>query len=250
MPEEKREQVRMTPMKYLLVGLVLILITSSITLPIAAKTIIENSLREAVQAREVVADVYVDRHSRHHVPFELLEGKADDIYIKSKDVLIGKLLCSRVNISAHDVDIDMSRLIDDGTFVFEHLGEVSALIEIKEEELAKTLEQSIDKLSNVTVSITPQGVEAEGDYALGKLPVRISLAGQLVGRGNKIYFVSERATLKHTIGKISAHVKTDVELAELSSLPFAVQVTDVNTFDGVVSVLVEKEDTSTNQKTK
>lgn len=248
MPEEKREQVRMTPMKYLLVGLGLILITSSITLPIAAKTIIENSLREAVQVREVVARVS-DGYSRG-IPLEMLFGEFKHVYIDSKDMQVGKLLCSRVNISAHDVDIDMSRLIDDGTFVFEHLGEVSALIEIKEEELAKTLEQSIDKLSNVTVSITPQGVEAEGDYALGKLPVRISLAGQLVGRGNKIYFVSERATLKHTIGKISAHVKTDVELAELSSLPFAVQVTDVNTFDGVVSVLVEKEDTSTNQKTK
>lgn len=250
MPKEKREYVRMTPMKYLLVGLVLIVITSRITLPIAAKTIIENSLRETVQAREVVASVYVDRHSRHDLPLELLEGKADDIYIDGKDVQVGKLLCSKVRVSAHDVDIDMSRLIDDGTFVFEYLGEVSAGIDIKEEELAKTLEQSVDKLSNVTVHITPSGIEAEGDYMLGKLPAHISLAGQLVGRGNKIYFVSERATLKHTIGKISANVKTDIELAELSSLPFDVQVTDVNTFDDVVCVRVEKEDTSTNQKTK
>ncbi|MBQ1249593.1 MAG: hypothetical protein IIX92_06090, partial [Selenomonadales bacterium] len=123
-------------------------------------------------------------------------------------------------------------------------------IEIKEEELAKTLEQSVEKLSNVTVHITPSGVEAEGDYMLGKLPVRISLTGQLVGRGNKIYFVSERAALKHAIGKISANVKTDVELAELSSLPFAVRVTNVSKFDGKVSVRVEKEDTSTKQKTK
>ena len=250
MREEKREYVRMTPMKYLLVGLVLIVLTSSITLPIAAKTIIENSLRESVQVREVVASVYVDRHSRHDLPFELLEGKADDISIKSKDVQVGKLLCSRIDVWAEDVDVDMSRLVDDGTFVFEHLGKVSASIEIKEEELAKTLEQSVEKLSNVAVHITPSGIEAEGDYMLGKLPVRISLAGQLVGRGNKIYFVSERAALKHTIGKISAQVRTDVELAELSSLPFAVQVTNVSKFDGEVSVRVEKEDTSTNQKTK
>ena len=245
-----RKQVRMTPMRYLLVGLALIVLTSSITLPIAAKTIIENSLRESVQVREVVASVYVDRHSRYDLPFELLEGKADDIYIDSKDVQVGKLLCSRINVSAHDVDVDMSRLVDDGTFVFEHLGKVSASIEIKEEELAKTLEQSVEKLSNVTVHITPSGVEAEGDYMLGKLPVRISLTGQLVGRGNKIYFVSERAALKHAIGKISANVKTDVELAELSSLPFAVRVTNVSKFDGKVSVRVEKEDTSTKQKTK
>ena len=250
MREEKREYVRMTPMKYLLVGLVLIVLTSSITLPIAAKTIIENSLRESVQVREVVASVYVDRHSRHDLPFERLEGKADDISIKSKDVQVGKLPCSRIDVWAEDVDVDMSRLVDDGTFVFEHLGKVSASIEIKEEELAKTLEQSVEKLSNVAVHITPSGIEAEGDYMLGKLAVRISLAGQLVGRGNKIYFVSERAALKHTIGKISAQVRTDVELAELSSLPFAVQVTRVNMFDGVVNVRVEKEDTSTNQKTK
>ena len=250
MREEKREYVRMTPMKYLLVGLALIVLTSSITLPIAAKTIIENSLRESVQVREVVASVNVDRHSRYDPPFELLEGKADDISIKSKDVQVGKLLCSRIDVWAEDVDVDMSRLVDDGTFVFEHLGKVSASIEIKEEELAKTLEQSVEKLSNVAVHITPSGIEAEGDYMLGKLPVRISLAGQLVGRGNKIYFVSERAALKHTIGKISAQVRTDVELAELSSLPFAVQVTRVNMFDGVVNVRVEKEDTSTNQKTK
>lgn len=250
MREEKREYVRMTPMKYLLVGLVLIVLTSSITLPIAAKTIIENSLRENVQAREVVADVYSEKNGRRSRALEMLAGEMHKVYITAKDVQVGKLLCSRIDVWAEDVDVDMSRLVDDGTFVFEHLGKVSASIDIKEEELAKTLEQSVEKLSNVTVHITPSGVEAEGDYMLGKLPVRISLSGQLVGRGNKIYFVSERAALKHTIGKISAQVKTDVELAELSSLPFAVQVTNVNMFDGVVNVRVEKEDISTEEKTQ
>ncbi len=250
MREEKREYVRMTPMKYLLVGLVLIFLTNGMTLPIVAKVIIENSLRENVQAREVVADVYSEKTGRRSWALEMLAGEMHKVYITAKDVQLGKLLCSRIDVSAHEVDVDMSRLVADGTFVFEHLGKVSASIKIKEEELAKTLEQSVEKLSNVTVHITPSGVEAEGDYMLGKLPVRISLAGQLVGRGNKIYFVSERAALKHTIGKISANVKTDVELAELSSLPFAVQVTNVSKFDGEVSVRVEKEDTSTNQKTK
>jgi len=248
MPEEKREYVRMTPMRYLLVGLAFLLLSSDMTLSIAAKTIIENSLRETVQVREVVARVADGR--RRSIPLEMLCGEAKHVYIESKDVQVGKLLCSRIDVSAHDVDVDMSRLIDDGTFVFEHLGELSAVIEIKEEELAKTLEQSVEKLSNVTVHITPSGIEAEGDYMLGKLPAHISLVGQLVGRDNKIYFVSERVALKHAIGKISAHIKTDVEIAELSSLPFEVQVTGVNTFDEVVCVRVEKKDTSTEDKTK
>ena len=250
MREEKREHVRMTPMKYLLVGLAMIFLANGIILPIAAKTIIENSLRETVQVREVVAHVHSEKTGRRSWALEMLSGEMHKVYITAKDVQVGKLLCSRIDVSAEDVDVDMSRLIDDGTFVFEHLGEVSAIIEIKEEELAKTLEQSVEKLSNVAVHITPPGIEAEGDYSLGKLPVRISLTGQLVGRGNKIYFVSERAALKHTIGKISAHIKTDVELAELSSLPFEVQVTRVNMFDEVVCVHVKKEDTSTKEKTQ
>ena len=229
---------------YLAIILGGILLASQMLLPFAAETMITRSLERSVSAVKINADVNA------FPALSILNGSADEIMLAGNDVLIGKLLCSDVTATFKNVKLDMSRLTDDGTFVFEHLGEVSAVIEIKEEELAKTLEQSIEKLSNVTVSITPQGVEAEGDYALGKLPVRISLAGQLVGRGNKIYFVSERAALKHAIGKISANVKTDVELAELSSLPFAVRVTNISKFDGKVSVRVEKEDTSTKQKTK
>lgn len=230
----------MTLKKYLLLGFLLILLSCSITLPITAKTMIENSLRESLQAREIVAEVYAERSGRRSMSPKMLFGEIGSIYIKGKDVQIGKLLCSKVDVSAHDIDVDMSRLVDDGKFIFEHLGEVSVTAEIKEEALARTLEQSVEKLSNVKVTVTPSGIEAEGDYALGKLPVRISLTGQLVGRDNKIYFVSERAMLQHAIGKISAHVKTDVEVADLSSLPFAVRITEIRPNDGYVFAWIKK----------
>jgi hypothetical protein len=229
---------------YLAIILGGILFGSQVLLPSLAEMMITRSLERSISASEMSVDVDA------FPALSILQGSADEIELTGRDVLVGKLLCSEATATFTDVRIDTARLMNDGTFVFEHLGEVSASIEIKEEELAKTLEQSVEKLSNVTVHITPSGVEAEGDYMLGKLPVRISLTGQLVGRGNKIYFVSERAALKHAIGKISANVKTDVELAELSSLPFAVRVTNVSKFDGKVSVRVEKEDTSTKQKTK
>lgn len=205
---------------------------------------IENSLRESLQAREIVAEVYAERNGRRSIPLEMLFGEIGSIYIKGKDVQIGKLLCSKIDVSAHDIDVDMTRLLGDGKLLFEHLGEVTASAYVKEEALARTLEQSAEKLSNVKVTVTPSGIEAEGDYALGSLPVRISLTGRLIGRDNKIYFVSERAMLQHAIGKISAHVKTDVEVADLSSLPFAVRITDIRSEDGQVYILVKKEDIS------
>ena len=75
MREEKREYVRMTPMKYLLVGLAFIFLTNGMTLPIVAKVIIENSLRENVQAREVVADVYSEKTGRRSWALEMLAGE-------------------------------------------------------------------------------------------------------------------------------------------------------------------------------
>lgn len=237
--------MRMTPMKYLLLGLAFILISSSITLPIAAKTIIENSLRESLQVREITASVHAYGDVRRNIPFEMLFGKAESIHIKSKDVQVGKLLCSRIDVSAHDVDVDMSRLVGDGTFVFEHLGEVTASIDVKEEELAKALEQSAEKLSDVSVTITPSGIEARGKYALGKSSADVTLAGQIIGREDKIFFVSEQVALQHAkIGNFSAQLKTEVELADLSSLPFAVRITNIRPFDGMVYILVEKENIS------
>ncbi|MBO5245169.1 MAG: DUF2993 domain-containing protein [Selenomonadales bacterium] len=229
----------MTLKKYLLFGLAFFLFISEMVLPITAEVIIENSLRGSLQARELTADV-----SARIWQGQLISGEADTIRIHGKDVQIGKLLCSEVEVSAHDVDVDMTRLLGDGKLLFEHLGEVTAYAYVKEEALAKVLEQSSEKLSKVAVHITPSGIEAEGNYALGRLPVRISLTGQLVGRDNKIYFVSERAMLQHAIGKISAHVKTEVEAADLSSLPFAVRITDIRSEDGRVYIIVKKEDTS------
>lgn len=241
--------MRMTLIKYLLLGLLLLLISSSIALPIVMETMIERSLRETVQAEEISANVH-NGHGRMDIPLGLVGGIADRISVSGRNVQIGKLLCSRVDVWADNVDVDMSRLIDDGKLLFQHLGDAEVIAEVKEEELAKTLEQSVEKLSNVSVNITPSGIEAEGDYTLGKLPVRIFLTGQLVGRGDKIYFVSERVTLQHTIGKISANFKTDALLADLSTLPFAVRVADIRPFDGVVSIRVEKEDTVMEQKTQ
>ncbi len=241
--------MRMTPKQYLILGLLAFLIGSSIALPLAVENMIERSLRDTVQADEITANVH-QGYGRMNIPLGLIGGISDRISVSGKNVQIGKLLCSRINVWVDNVDVDMSRLISDGKILFQHLGYAEAMVEIKEEELAKTLEQSVEKLSNVTVHITPSGIEAEGDYILGKLPAHISLAGQLVGRGDKIYFVSERATLKHTIGKITAQVKTDIELADLSSVPFAVRVADIRPNDGWVFVRIEKENTSTEQKTQ
>lgn len=223
---------------YLVIALISIFASCQLLLPIAAETMIERSLKRSMQAAEL--DVEVDALPA----FDLIDGSADKITISGRDVLIGRLLCSRIDVSAHDVDVDMPRLVNDGKFIFEHLGEVSVTAEIKEDAMAKTLEQSADKLSNVKVTVTPSGIEAEGDYSLGKMPAHIALTGQLVGRGDKIYFVSERATIKHSIGKISANLKTEIELAELSSLPFAVRITEIRPNDGWIRVCVDKEDIS------
>ncbi len=230
---------------YLAIILGGILLGSQIVLPLAAETMITRSLERSISASEMAVDVDA------FPALTIVGGSADEITLTGRDVLIGKLLCSEFAATFTDVHIDTAHLLKGGKLLLQRLGDAEASAYVEEEALARTLEQSVAKLSDVSVKITPSGIEAEGDYDFGKLPVRVSLTGQLIGRDDKIYFVSEQVTLKHTaIGKISAKLKTEALLADLSALPFAVRVTDVRPNEGRIFVIVKKENTSTNQKTK
>lgn len=220
---------------YLAIILGGILLGSQILLPLAAETMITRSLKRSISASEINADIDA------FPALTILGGSADEITLTGRDVLIGRLLCSEATATFSDVRIDTGHLMDDGKLLFQRLGHAEASAWVTEEELARTLEESVEKLSNVSVTVTPSGIEAQGNYAFGKLPARIALTGQIIGRGDKIVFVSEQVTLQHTaIGKLSANLKTDVELADLGTLPFAVRITDIRPTDGRILLAIEK----------
>lgn len=220
---------------YWIIGAVGILLGSQFALPIGAELMLERSLNRALHTQSVTAQVDA-------LPaLSLLNGAADEITLMGKKVPVGRLVCEEVTAELSDVKIDTAHLLQDGKVLLHHVGDAHLTATVTEQELADALRHSVKQLDEPTVVITPKGIEASGAYAIGKTSAKIALTGRITHRENKIFFVSEQVQLQYGArGNFSADLKTEVELAELKGLPFAVRITEIRPTDGRILLAFQK----------
>lgn len=220
---------------YWIIGLVGILLGSQFALPIGAEMMLERSLNRAFHAQSVTAQVDA-------LPaLSLLNGTADEITLMGKNVPVGRLVCEEVTAELSDVKIDTAHLLQDGKVLIHRVGDAHFTAAVTEQDLAEALRHSVKQLDDPTVVITPEGIEASGAYTIGKTSAKIALTGQIICRDDKIFFVSEQVQLQYgTRGSFSANLKTEVELAELRGLPFAVRITEIRPTDGRILLAFQK----------
>lgn len=220
---------------YCIIGIIGILLGSQLVLPLAAETMIERSLERAVRAQDVSAEVDTS------CAVSLLNGSSDELVLTGKQVLVGKVVCEDITARLSDVKIDMGHLVQDGKVLLRSIGDAHLAVTVTEKDLAQALRHSVKQLDEPLVTITSEGIWASGTYAAGRTPVKIALCGQITYRDNKIFFVSEQVQLQYGAkGSFTAALKTEVELAELKGLPFAVRITEIRPADGRILLAFQK----------
>lgn len=222
---------------YRIVGSVvaILLLGSQVILPMAAETMIERSLKRAVSLQEIAVDVDA-------MPaVSLANGEIDAVEMIGRQVTVGRVVCEEVKVMLSEVKIDRDHLWQDGKVFFHRVGDAHITASVTEDALARALRHSVKQLDDPTVTITPGGITASGTYSLGRMSPKITLMGQIVYRDNKIFFVSEQVQLQYGArGNFSADLRTEVELAELESLPFVVRITEIRPTDGRILLAFEK----------
>lgn len=224
---------------YRIVGIVgaILLMSSQVIMPYAAETMLERTLKRTVSSETITAEV------KALPAWMLLGGAADTITLSGQKVRIGKVLCEDVTATLSEVEIDTDHLRQDGKVLFRSVGDAQCTASITADDLAEALRHSVKQLDEPIVTVSEDGIEASGTYAFGRTRTKVSLSGRLTYRDNKIFFVSEKVRLQYGArGSFSADLRTEVELAELKNLPFAVRITEIRPTDGRILLAFQKAD--------
>lgn len=222
----------------LVIGLGIIavlLIASQILLPMAVSDIVAQGMVSLTGSQNVRVNV------EKSPALLMLGGKFDRITLAAQNAKTDKLTFSELHAVLQDVQIDMNTLISRRLVAVRSVGDVELSVVFQQEELARILNQSVKGIKNATVAITPDKVQASSNFAIGGFAqVAVTLEGKIVGEGQKIKFVTERFLLNNShVGNIGGAMLTEIELADLSKLPFNVHTRNIVLEQGRVVIYTD-----------
>lgn len=222
----------------LVIGLGIIavlLIASQVLLPMAVSDIVAQGMVSLTGSQNVRVNV------EKNPALLMLGGKFDRITLAAQNAKTDKLTFSELHAVLQDVQIDMNTLISRRLVAVRSVGDVELSVVFQQEELARILNQSVKGIKNATVAITPDKVQASSNFAIGGFAqVAVTLEGKIVGEGQKIKFVTERFLLNNShVGNIGGAVLTEIELADLSKLPFNVHTRNIVLEQGRVVIYTD-----------
>ena len=222
----------------LVIGLGIIavlLIASQVLLPMAVSDIVAQGMVSLTGSQNVRVNV------EKNPALLMLGGKFDRITLAAQNAKTDKLTFSELHAVLQDVQIDMNTLISRRLVAVRSVGDVELSVVFQQEELARILNQSVKGIKNATVAITPDKVQASSNFAIGGFTqVAVTLEGKIVGEGQKIKFVTERFLLNNShVGNIGGAVLTEIELADLSKLPFNVHTRNIVLEQGRVVIYTD-----------
>lgn len=222
----------------LVIGLGIIavlLIASQILLPMAVSDIVAQGMVSLTGSQNVRVNV------EKSPALLMLGGKFDRITLAAQNAKTDKLTFSELHAVLQDVQIDMNTLISRRLVAVRSVGDVELSVVFQQEELARILNQSVKGIKNATVAITPDKVQASSNFAIGGFAqVAVTLEGKIVGEGQKIKFVTERFLLNNShVGNIGGSMLTEIELADLSKLPFNVHTRNIVLEQGRVVIYTD-----------
>lgn len=222
----------------LVIGLGIIavlLIASQILLPMAVSDIVAQGMVSLTGSQNVRVNV------EKNPALLMLGGKFDRITLAAQNAKTDKLTFSELHAVLQDVQIDMNTLISRRLVAVRSVGDVELSVVFQQEELARILNQSVKGIKNATVAITPDKVQASSNFAIGGFAqVAVTLEGKIVGEGQKIKFVTDRFLLNNShVGNIGGSMLTEIELADLSKLPFNVHTRNIVLEQGRVVIYTD-----------
>lgn len=168
-------------------------------------------------------------------------GRFDSVRIRAADARVDKIVFAELDAVLRDVALDMGALLARKGVVVQSVRDVDLTAVITQEELGRYLNQSVKGIRNAKVTVNDGKVQVGANFILGQIAsVAITLEGRITADGQRIKFVTDRFMLNNTmVGNIGGTVLTEVQLVDLSKLPFGVSARQVKMDNGRVTILAD-----------
>jgi len=224
--------------KRLFFGVVFVLVllaASELFLPMTLSTAVNQGMRSLTGSEQITAKL------TKRPAVLMLGGKFDAIQIKAEHAKIDKIVFSEMSIALTDVELDMGKLISNRVVALQSVDDVDITAVVSQEELARYLNQTVKGVKNAVVVMAPDKVTASTTFAIGGFAnVAVSLEGRIVSDGQKIKFVTDRFLINNMItGNIGGSLLTEIPLVDVKKLPFQVNVRDIVTEKGKVTIYLD-----------
>jgi len=226
-------------MKRLVAGLLAIALllgmTAQFVLPWLISGFVARSVGDQIRAEQIIAKV------TKTPAFLMLGGKFDEVAISAVKAQTDRLVFQEMNVAISAASIDMPALLLDRRFVMESAGKIELSGVITQEELSRYLNANAKNVKNAVVTVRDGRVAIDAQLVIfGPVAVKVTLDGRIVGDDRQIRFVTEHFSLNDGLaGNISGALLTEIPLADLKQLPFAVGVREIVMEQGRIIVYMD-----------
>lgn len=199
-------------------GLILVVVIAlagaTYILPTYISNQISGRIERSLQTDTVRADIDTSPS------FMLLFGQVDKIDIEATNIKLDKVNLNELSLKGENIEISVQDLLLARRLVINSADNLTITGLIDENNLAQLLAKEVDKISDITVKITPDNVEATGKVSFLGQEATINVKGIVVVEGKNLLFrITDANTENRLFGKIGISLTKDVFLVSADKLP-------------------------------
>lgn len=205
-------------MRKLLIGLILVVVIAlagaTYILPTYISNQISGRIERSLQTDSVSANIETSPS------FMMLFGQVDNIDIEATNIKLDKVNLNELSLKGENIEISVQDLLLARRLVINSADNLTITGLIDENNLAQLLAKEVDKISDITVKITPDNVEATGKISFLGQEATINVKGIIVVEGKNLLFrITDANTENRLFGKIGISFTKDIFLVSTDKLP-------------------------------
>lgn len=205
-------------LRKLLIGLILVVIIAlagaTYILPTYISNQISGRIERSLQTDSVSANIETSPS------FMMLFGQVDNIDIEATNIKLDKVNLNELSLKGENIEISVQDLLLARRLVINSADNLTITGLIDENNLAQLLAKEVDKISDITVKITPDNVEATGKISFLGQEATINVKGIIVVEGKNLLFrITDANTENRLFGKIGISFTKDIFLVSTDKLP-------------------------------
>jgi hypothetical protein len=223
------------PKKIVLVIVIVaaLLAFSEVITPWTVSFLLDRALSKAMPARQMVVS------ARSYPGIFLWFGQFDEVRAAAADAKLDGLNVQEVRVTLDDARMDMGDLITKNRVTVKEVRNLEIEMKVNEKDLAAYIGAKVKEARSPSVKILKDKIELRSDVDLGIVKLSIVVDGRIVGDAQSIRFRSDRLEIKNSGGVNFGALFSEIQLVDLTHLPFKAGVRKVVMEPGVITIAAD-----------
>jgi uncharacterized membrane protein YkoI len=216
---------------------IIIIVFSETVLPWLAR----ETLQTRMNQRLATSDAQVAADSRPGILLAL--GRVQHLHAVAHQAKVGHVYFRELSLEGENLHLNIPDLLQAGKVALQSADKVILKGVVDEDNLQEVLVQKLEKVENVQVKISPDGVLATANTKIMGRVVDVELAGNVIEDNGSLYFQMTHLALKNSlIGTARiGDMFGNIQLVPPNRLPMGLQISDVQQVDGAIVITAKRD---------